>query len=149
MAYLRGEDINIGVGAENTAARGTIVAPQVWIPGRTPTGVVPIIEKVEIKETRASGIDTQGSEIIQKRAEGDLEFNLRCGSIGYLLKSWLGKTTPSVVEAAAVWSHLFEVLPQNPEHPSLSLGLSQPNTQDYNYGLALVKSLEIRTPVDD
>ena len=147
--YLRGEDINIGVGAENTSARGTIVSPQVWIPGRTPTGIAPIIEKIEIKETRASGIDTQGSEIIQKRAEGDLEFNLRCGSIGYLFKSWLGKTTPTVVEAGAVWSHLFEVLPQNPEHPSLSLGLSQPNSQDYNYGLALVKSLEIRTPVDD
>ena len=149
MAYLRGEDINIGVGTENPAARGTIVAPQTWIPGRTPTGIKPVIEKVEIKETRASGIDTQGSEIIQKRAEGDLEFNVRCGSFGYLLKSWLGKTTPSVVEAAAVWSHLFEVLPQNPEHPSLSLGLSQPNSQDYQYGLALVKTLEIKTPVDD
>ena len=147
--YLRGEDINIGVGTENPAARGTIVAPQTWIPGRTPTGIKPVIEKVEIKETRASGIDTQGSEIIQKRAEGDLEFNVRCGSFGYLLKSWLGKTTPSVVEAAAVWSHLFEVLPQNPEHPSLSLGLSQPNSQDYQYGLALVKTLEIKTPVDD
>ena len=149
MAYLRGEDINIGVGMENPAARGTIVAPQTWIPGRTPTGIKPVIEKVEMKETRASGIDTQGSEIIQKRAEGDLEFNVRCGSFGYLLKSWLGKTTPSVVEAAAVWSHLFEVLPQNPEHPSLSLGLSQPNSQDYQYGLALVKTLEIKTPVDD
>jgi len=149
MAYIRGEDINIGVGSENPAARGTVVAPQAWIPGRTPTGVVPIVEKVEMKETRASGIDTQGSEIVQKRAEGDLEFNVRCGSFGYLLKSWLGKTTPSVVEAAAVWSHLFEVLPQNPEHPSLSLGLSQPNSQDYEYGLALVKTLEIRTPVDD
>jgi len=149
MAYIRGEDINIGVGTENPAARGTVVAPQLWIPGRTPTGIKPVIEKVEIKETRASGIDTQGSEIVQKRAEGDLEFNVRCGSFGYLLKSWLGKTTPSVVEAAAVWSHLFEVLPQNPEHPSLSLGLSQPNSQDYQYGLTLVKSLEIRTPVDD
>ena len=47
MAYLRGEDINIGVGMENPSNRGTIVAPQVWIPGRTPTGIVPIIEKVK------------------------------------------------------------------------------------------------------
>jgi len=149
MSYTRGEDINIGVGMENPAARGTIVTPQTWIPGRTPTGVVPVVEKVEIKETRASGIDTQGSEIVQKRAEGDLEFNVRVGSIGYLLKSWLGKETSTVVEADAVWNHKFEVLPQDPEHPSLSLGLSQPNSQDYEYGLALVKSLEIRTPVDD
>lgn len=149
MPYLRGEDINIGVGIEES--RGTIVSPQVWIPGRTPTGVVPIIEKIEMKETRASGIDTQGAEIVQKRAEGDLEFNVRCASIGYLLKSWLGKCTtdPTPIEADAVWSHLFEILPQDPEHPSLSLGLSQPNSQDYEYGLALVKTLEIRTPVDD
>ena len=149
MPYIRGEDINIGVGSENPATRGTIVDPQSWIPGRTPTGIKPVIEKIEMKETRASGVDTQGAEIVQKRAEGDLEFNIRCGSFGYLLKSWLGKTTPSVVEVAAVWSHLFEVLPQNPEHPSLSLGLSQPNSQDYQYGLTLVKTLEIRTPVDD
>ena len=150
MPYIRGEDINIGVGMEDPAARGTIVAPQLWIPGRTPTGVVPIIEKVEIKETRASGIDTQGSEIVQKRAEGDLEFNVRCGSIGYLLKSWLGKcVTGSVLGGGDCWPHVFTILPQDPEHPSLSLGLSQPNSQDYEYGLALVKTLEIRTPVDD
>lgn len=148
--YLRGEDINIGIGIEDPAARGTIIAPQIWIPGRTPTGIVPMIEKVEMKETRASGIDTQGSEIVQKRAEGDLEFNVRCTSIGYLLKSWLGKcTTGSVLGTGNCWPHVFTVLPQDPEHPSLSLGLSQPNSQDYKYGLALVKTLEIRTPVDD
>lgn len=146
--YVRGEDINIGVGMENPAARGTVVAPQMWIPGRTPSGIVPVITKVELKETRASGIDTQGSEIVQKGAEGDLEFNVRCGSIGYLLKSWLGKVTTSTLESG-VYSHLFEVLTQNPEYPSLSLGLSQPNSQDYKYGLALVKTLELRTPVDD
>lgn len=149
MPFLRGEDINIGVGMEDPAARGTIVAPQIWIPGRTPTGIKPDIKKVLIKETRASGVDTQGSEIVQKSASGPLEFNVRCGSIGYLLKSWLGKTTPTIVEAAKVWSHLFEILPQNPEHPSLSLGLSQPNVQDYEYGLSLVKTLELRTPVED
>jgi len=154
MPYLRGEDINIGVGMENPAARRTIVPPQRWIPGRTPTDIEPEIVKVEIKETRASGVDTQGSEIIQKGAVGGLEFNVRSESIGYVLKSWLGKVTSSDAvidggEVGLVWVHKFEILPQNPEHPSLSLGLSQPNTQDYEYGLALVKTLEIRTPVDD
>lgn len=154
MPYLRGEDINIGIGMENPAARGTIVPPQRWIPGRTPTDIKPEIVKVEIKETRASGVDTQGSEIIQKGVVGGLEFNVRCESLGYLLKSWLGKVTSSDQvadggEVGLVWVHKFEVLPQNPEHPSLSLALSQPNAQDYEYGLALVKTLEIRTPVDD
>lgn len=149
--YLRGEDINIGVGMENPAARGTAVDPQMWIPGRTPTSIKPVIEKVEIKETRASGVDTRGSVIIQNRAEGDLEFNVRVNSIGYIFKSLFGKVTSSVVEAAAVWSHNFEVLPQNPQHPSLTLGLSQAHTtiKDYDYSLAITKSLELRTPVDD
>jgi len=150
MPYLRGEDINIGVGMEDPAARGTIVAPQAWIPGRTPTDIKPEIVKVEMKETRASGVDTQGSEIVQKGVTGGLEFNVRCNSIGYLLKSWLGEcTTGTVLGGGVCWPHTFEVLPQNPEHPSLSLGLSQPNSQDYEYGLAIVKTLEIRTPVDD
>jgi len=150
MPYLRGEDINIGVGMEDPVARGTIVAPQVWIPGRTPTDIKPEIVKIEIKETRASGVDTQGAEIVQKGAIGGLEFNVRAVSIGYLLKSWLGKcTTGSVLGGGDCWPHVFTILPQNPEHPSLSLGLSQPNSQDYEYGLTLVKSLEIRTPVDD
>jgi len=149
MPYQRGEDINIGVGMENPAARGTIVAPQAWIPGRTPTGIAPVVEKVLLKETRATSIESEGSEIVQKRAEGDLEFNVRCNSLGYLLKSLLGKCTTTETETGEVYSHKFEVLTQNPEYPSLSLGLSQPGGQDYQYGLALVNKLELKTPVDD
>lgn len=147
--YLRGEDINIGVGVEDPTTRGTVVAPQSWIPGRTPTGIKSIVEKVDIKETRSTGIDTSGSEIVQKRVEGDLEFNIRNNSIGYLLKSLLGKVTTTVVDAGETWSHLFEVLPQDPQHPSLTIGLSQPNIVDYDYPLGIVKSLEVKTPVDD
>jgi len=148
MPYQRGEDINIGVGMENPAARGTIVVPQAWIPGRTPTGIAPVVEKVLLKETRATSIESEGSEIVQKRAEGDLEFNIRNNSLGYLLKSLLGKCTTTTLETG-VYSHLFEVQTQNPEYPSLSLGLSQPGGQDYQYGLALVNKLELKTPVDD
>ena len=57
MPYQRGEDINIGVGMENPAARGNIVNPQAWIPGRTPTGIAPVVEKVLLKETRATSIE--------------------------------------------------------------------------------------------
>lgn len=68
--------------------------------------------------------------------------------IGYLLKSLLGKVTTSTVYGT-VKSHLIEVLQNDPQFPSISLGLSQPGSQDYGYNGALVKSLEIRTPVDD
>ncbi|GAH83683.1 unnamed protein product, partial [marine sediment metagenome] len=118
MPYIRGEDINIGIGMENPAARGVVVPPQVWIPGRTPTDIKPEIVKIELKETRASGVDTQGSEIVQKGVVGGLEFNVRCKSIGYLLKSWLGAcSTGSALGGGNCWKHTFTILAQNPEHP--------------------------------
>ena len=151
MTFIRGESINIGVGMENPTARGTIVAPQAWIPGRVPTTIAPKIEKVTLRETRSTGVDSSGSEIIQRSVEGGLEFNVKNNSIGYLLRSLFGRVTTTVVEVGRVWSHRFELLPQNPQHPSLTLGLSQPHAtiRDYNYSLAVANSLELRTPVDD
>ena len=41
------------------------------------------------------------------------------------------------------------VLLNNPQNPSLTIALSQPNFQDYKYNLVLPSSLEIATPIDD
>jgi len=143
----RGEDIVIGVGIEET--RGTRVDPQIWIPGRTPTGVKLVVDKTLLKETRASKMASQGSEIVMKRAEGDLEANVRDVSIGFLLKSLLGKCTSASKQGdATAYEHKFEVLPNNPEHPSLTLALSQP-VQDYDYLLALVSEMKLNIKPDD
>lgn len=148
MSFLRGEDVNIGFGIQSD--RAVPVAPAVWIPGRAPTGIKTILEKVAVKETIASKFASQGSEITQKRAEGPLEFNLRVSSLGYILKSLLGSVTSGVKSGeSAVYEHTFSILASNPEHPALTLALSQPGIQDYEYALALARSLEIRTPVDD
>ena len=149
--YLLGESVNLGVGGESAAARGTPVAPAIWIPARTPSGIRQIVEKTLLRETKASGVMSSGSEITSKRAEGDLEFNLRSNSIGWILQSLFGSSVPVAKSApnAAVYDHTFSVLLNNPQHPSLTLALRQPNVQDYEYPLALVNSLEIRTPVND
>jgi len=145
----RGEEINMGVGLED--ARGTGVAPQVWIPGRTPSGVVPVVEKVALKETRGSKIASHGAEIIKSRAEGDHEFNLRVQSIGYLLKSLLGAVSSQAKNApnGAVYDHTFSVLPNDPEHPSLTIGIAQSSGQDYKYSLGVVSNLSIEMTPDD
>jgi len=148
MSLLRGEDLNLGIGMEDPAARGTLVTPQGWIPARTPTGINVEVVKALIKETKASGVSSQGSEIVQRKASGDLEFNLRSELIGYILKSLLGDCDTQSVYGS-VNSHTFTVLPNDPQFPSLSLGLSQPGQQDYGYNGVVVNSLEIRTPVDD
>lgn len=148
MTLIRGEDINIGVAVENPATRGTWATPQAYVSGRTPTGINVEVIKTLLKETKASGLSSRGSEIIQRRASGPLEFNVRTETLGYFLKSLLGKCTTSVV-AGSVKDHLFEVVASNPQYPTLSLALAQTGGQDYKYKGALVKSLELRTPVDD
>jgi len=149
MPYLLGESVNLGVGQEGT--RGTPVAPQDWIAGRTPTGVRPVVDKVLIQETRAVRTTSKGSEIIQQYVEGDLEFNVKNGSIGHFLKSLLGSVSSALVGGeTVVYEHEFSLLLNDPQNPSLTLALSQPNGfQDYKYALCLVSSLELNTPVDD
>jgi hypothetical protein len=145
MAYLFGEHIQLGMGVEST--RGTGVAPQAWIPARTPTGIVAVVDKVQVKETRNSGISSQGSETVQTRAEGDLEFNVRNTSIGWILKSLLGDVNS--VAASGATTHTFTRQTSGVQHPSLTLALAQTGFQDYEYPLAVVSSVEFRTPVDD
>lgn len=151
MPYLPGESVNLGVGGESQAARGVAVAPTSWIPARTPTGIRPVLEKTLVRETRASGVMSQGSEITQKRVEGDLEFNVHAESIGWILLSLFGSVS-SIAKAggnSSVYDHTFSILANNPQHPSLTLALRQPNIQDYEYAMGIVGGLEIKTPVND
>lgn len=145
MSYVMGEQVQLGLGVEDT--RGTAVEPQAWIPARTPTGIVSVVEKVQIRETRGSGISSQGAEVVQLRAEGDLEFNVRNTTIGYIIKSLLGTVQSNTASGAT--THTFTRQVSGPQNPALTLALAQPGAQNYEYALAIVSSLEIRTPVDD
>lgn len=146
--YLLGENVNLGVGVEST--RGTAVTPSDWIAARTPTGIAPVVEKVMIKETRGTRFSSSGLETTHKRAEGDLEFNIRNKTIGYILKSLLGNVNSTAKAGeTTVYEHLFTILSSSPSNPSLTLGLSQPGFQDYTYKLALATALEINLAMDD
>ena len=145
MAYLSGEKILLGLGLEQV--RGTAVDPQVWIPARAASTIASIVEQVQIKETRGSGISTDGSEVTTIRAEGDLEFNVRVNTIGYILRSLLGQVSSSTDQGAT--THIFSRSNLGPQFPSLTLALSQPGQQSYAYPLAIVSKLELRTPIDD
>lgn len=146
MAVLKGEDINIGFERETT--RGTFETPAIWMPARTPNGLKPMNEKVLIKETKGSGVASQGSEIVQARAEGDVEFNVRNGSLGFLLTSLFGSLATTTLESG-VYQHVLNVLTGNAQYPTISAGVANGGMQDYKYTMGLVTSLEIRTPIDD
>lgn len=146
MPFLKGEDINLGFAKEGT--RGTYAAPTIYLPGRTPSGVKVAVDKTQIRETSGGGMGSTGAIVVQKRAEGDIEFNIRARSIGFLLYSLLGSKAVSTV-TTDVYEHVFTLLQGNPQFPTLSLVLSQLGMQDYKYVRSLVKSMEIRTPVSD
>jgi hypothetical protein len=141
---LRGEDIIIGVGVEDPNARGTAVAPQAWIPARAPSGIKAVLNKVLVKETRGSKIASSGSDIAMSHAEGPVEFNVRAETIGFFLKALLGDvtSTPRVGQSGVV-DHQFDVLAEDPEHPTITAALHQPGVQDYEYPGALPASLAI------
>ena len=151
MGYIRGEDIVLGVGVQSS--RDTAVEPQMWIPGRTPSGIKPILEKVMVRETRGTKMGSQDSEIVQKRAEGDLEFNVRNESIGFIMKSLLGKLESTTKDGETeVYRHTVSILPNNPEHPALTIGLHQPDNsdgQDYEYPLGIPVSVSFKIVTND
>lgn len=146
MPVLKGEDISIGFERETT--RGTFEAPAIWMPARTPAGLKPMNDKVLVKETKGSGVSSQGSEIVQQRAEGDVEFNVRNGSLGYLLISLFGSVATTTPESG-VYQHVFDVLTGNAQYPTISAGVAYGGLQDYKYTMGLVTQIEFRTPVDD
>jgi len=149
MPFLKGENVQLGLATEST--RGTFEEPTDWIRARTPNGVQPITETVPINEATGSGMSSQGMEVVQKRAEGDLEFNVRNGTIGFLLYSLLGNVSTSTNgdSSGNVYDHDFSLQTGSPEHQAISFALAQENFQDYGYALGLVTSLEISISADD
>lgn len=150
MAYLRGEDVVYGIGIEDPAARGVAVAPQVWIPARVASSIKQVMKKVLIKETRGSKTASSGADIVEKHADGAIEFNLRAESIGFFLKSLLGSCVSAARGGAAgAFDHTFSLLASDPEHPSLTGALSQSGVQDYQYPLTLIGGLAVSVDVND
>lgn len=145
MAYLLGEEIQLGVGPES--ARGTAVTPSMWIPTKKPASFIKEIVTSTIRETRGTGIMTEGMEIVQTRAVGETELNIRHGSFGYLLKSLMGSVSSSTALGAT--THTFTRLASSPQMPSLTFGVAQNGQQDYEYPMGTVDGLNIKVTLSE
>lgn len=148
MAFLLGEKVQIGVGVEET--RGTAVTPQIWVPTKEPDSIHVMADKVLVRETRASGINSQGSEIVQRRAEGEIVTNLRALNIGFFLKSLFGGVqSGGVMAQSGAYDHVFTV-DNDPQRPTLTIAKHQgADHQHYKVPLAVVSSIDIEHPLDD
>lgn len=147
MSLARGESISTGVAIE--AIRGTFVAAQDYVRGREPASIQNVIEKVDIKETKETGVATQGNVITQQKVEGDIALNLRFRTIGYFLKSLLGGVS-TVTEGGetVVYRHTI-TLDTTVLQPTLSLSMSKGGLDDKEINGAVVSKLSLAFPVDD
>lgn len=150
MPLVKGEKVQLGLAKEST--RGTFASPTEWIRARTPNGIIPTKEEINIQEVVGSGMDSQSSVIGKRMAQGDLEFNVRNRTFGYLLLSLLGKvsTSANADASSSVYDHVFSLETSTPEHPTLSLAVAQgANHQHYGYPLGMVSSIEMNFSTDD
>lgn len=147
MTLVRGEEYAVGVGVESVA--GTPVAAQDWVRLREPSSIQTVKETVDIKETRATGVSTQGQEITMQKVEGDMPLNLRFRTIGYFLKSLLGTLT-SATEAGetAVYRHTG-LLNVSVTQPTLTLSEARGDFDHKQVAGAVVSKLALNFPVDD
>ncbi len=147
MPLVRGEEYVVGVGVE--AVAGTFVAAQDYIRSREPGTIQTIVEKVDIKETKPTGVATHGQVVTMKKVEGEVPVNLRFRTVGYFLKSLLGGVS-SATEAGetAVYRHTF-TLDRAVIQPTLSLSLARGDFDHKQVPGSVVSKLAMTFPVDD
>lgn len=147
MNLVRGEEYAVGVAVEST--RGVFAEAQDYVRTREPGTIEEVVEKVDIKETGATGVASRGQVVTMKKVEGDLPLNLRFQTIGYFLKSLLGGVS-SATEAGetAVYRHTF-TLDRDNLQPTLSISQARGDFAHKEIAGAVVSKITLNFPVDD
>ncbi len=141
MGRILGRQALLGISLEGS--RGTAETDaQYWL-SLLSKSIDDVIEQV-VDESAVGVIeDSADAKIVKKSAKGDMEGYIGDKSIGLLLLNLLGADDPDEAQdETTVWKHVFTVL-QSAQHPSLTLLLDDPSTQDYKYPLAMGESLEL------
>lgn len=142
MADQPGRKINIGLGLE--ASRGTAEATKdYWVPVLD----ADVVDKTEqVKDEASHGVKetSVAMDIVSTFAEGGYSAHLADTHIGVILKSLLGSLTSAANADAsgAVYDHTITVGQSTVANPSLTVAYAD-DTQDYDYPLAVVRSIEI------
>lgn len=134
--------INVGFGKE--ATRWTAVAPAIFVPKAT----LEFEEKSEkvIDESSIGVIEDSFDWHVSKQyAEWSFECNVYANAIWYILLNVFGSVATSW--SSGEYTHAFSVA-ENNQHQSLTIGLAD-DTQDKQFPLAMVNSLEISAEVWD
>ena len=147
MSLERGEALAVGVAVE--ATRGTFLAATDYVRMREPSTIQTVVEQVDVKETRPTGLARDSSVIVMKKVEGDMALNLRFRTIGYFLKSLLGSLS-SATEAGqtVVYRHTIG-LALGVLQPTLSLSMARGSYPHKQVPGAVVTKMSLAFPLDD
>lgn len=137
-----GRRVSIGLGIEDPAAPGTVVAPQNWFKQLS----ADFHRKVTtIQNTSAIGRieKVNDSQVVAEWAEGKLEGKVMDLSTGYLLTNMMGLavTTTNADASGNVKDHTFDVANANVAQ-TLTIARKDPIT-DRRHGLATFSDLEL------
>lgn len=147
MSYERGEARVVGVAVET--ARGTFLAATDYVRAREPDTIQTLVEHVDVKESRPTGMAVESKVITMKKVEGDMALNLRFRTIGYFLKSLLGSLSSATeVGQTVVYRHTIG-LALGVLQPTLSLSLARGSLSHKQVPGAVVTKMTLNFPIDD
>lgn len=145
MSEVLGRQLEVGVATE--AVRGTSESSvDKWVKNVS-ANIVERAEKVQDDTTQGKLEDMEGSRVVQKWIEGDLEGIAHVDMLGYLYASLYGKVASSVV-SGSVYDHEF-TLKQNVDHQSLTLFAKDGDAQQLKYAGCMLNTFELNAGVDD
>lgn len=138
MSKFIGATVDVGIAKESV--RGTAEsAATFWLP-KINLSIDDMIEQAHDENSLGVIEDIQGSNLVYKYAEGELEAKVGDKSIGLILLATLGSVSTSGPTDSA-YTHTFSVL-QSAQHPSLTLFTDDGN-QDYKHALGMITSFEL------
>jgi len=140
-----GRQIEAGFGVEETrgTAQGTAEA---WLKNVN-ANIVSKSEKIIDNNSHGVLEDSDGSRVVKKWSEGELEGILHVDPIGYVIYNLYGAVSSSLV-SGSIYSHVFTIQ-QGIQHASLSIFVKDGSAQQLVFKNGMVNTLEISASVDD
>ena len=145
--YERGETLAVGVAVETV--RGTFAPATDYVRMREPATIQTLVETVDVKESRPTGLARDSKVITMKKVEGDIALNMRFRTIGYFFKSLLGGWSSATEAGQTVVYRHTGSLNTAVLQPTLSLSMARGSYLHKQVPGAVVTKLALNAAIDD
>lgn len=146
MAEFIGREIEVGLASEETRGTAESTADH-WVK-KINANIIPRTTKVIDESTRGVLEDSQGSRVVRKWYEGELNGIVHADALGYLLKNLYGSLSTTETVSGTVYEHTFTLL-ESIEHPTLSIFRKDGSATQEVFGGGVLSTLEITANTED